>query len=247
MDALIAIIVGGLLMSAISLFGAVTFLLREETLKKLLLPMVALAAGSMLGGALFHMLPGGVESMGNTTELYFWVVAGFATFFFLEQFLHWHHCHKAPSEHHHPMTTLLLAADLLHNLIGGLAIGGSFVIDVKLGAAAWIAAAAHELPQELGDFGVLVHGGYSKGKALLYNFLTSLTFPLGALIAYAVSFHADVSFLLPFAAGNFLYIGAADLVPEINKHERMSQNLLHLASFLTGILLLLAVRLVFEH
>jgi len=247
MDTLAIITISGLLMSALSLIGWVSFLLPERTLKQLLLPMVAMAAGSMIGGSLFHLIPAAVETLGNTTAVYFWIAAGFASFFVLEQFLHWHHCHKAPSEHHHPMTALLLVADGIHNFIGGLAIGGSFVIDLRLGMAAWLAAAAHEIPQELGDFGVLVHGGFSKKQALLYNFLSSLTFPLGAVAAYALSTRMDAGFLIPFAAGNFLYIGAADLVPEVNKHERLSRSLLHLLSFLFGIAILLAAHILFEH
>jgi len=101
---------------------------------------------------------------------------------------------------------------------------------------AWLAAAAHEIPQELGDFGVLIHGGWSKGKALLFNVVSALTFLLGGLLAYAVSFNINVAFLIPFAAGNFLYIGASDLVPEVNKHVDFKVNLIHFISFLSGVL-----------
>jgi len=237
---------GGLVMSAIALVGSVTLVLREETLKKLLLPLVALASGTLLGGALFHMIPASVDKLGNQLSIYIWILVGFTLFLGLEQFLHWHHCHRTPSEHR-PLTYLILIADGVHNFIGGLAVAGAFLIDIRVGVSAWLAAAAHEVPQELGDFGILIHGGWKKGRALLYNFLSALTFLVGGIVAYGASFNFDVTFLLPFAAGNFIYIAAADLIPEIKHEESAKLNVIHFASFLIGIALLLAVRFTFEH
>jgi len=239
------ILFGGILMSAIALVGSVTLVLPEETLKKLLLPLVALAAGTLLGGALFHMIPASVDKVGNHLSIYVWILVGFGLFLGLEQFLHWHHCHRAPSEHR-PLTYLILIADAFHNFIGGLAVAGAFLIDIRVGISAWIAAAAHEVPQELGDFGILIHGGWNKGRALLYNFLSALTFLVGGLVAYGASRTIDVTFLLPFAAGNFIYIAAADLIPEIKHEESARLNIVHFLSFMIGIALLLIVRFVFE-
>jgi zinc and cadmium transporter len=236
---------GGVLMSAIALVGSLTLVLQEATLKKVILPLVALASGTLLGGALFHMIPASVDKLGNHLSIYIWILLGFAIFLALEQFLHWHHCHRAPSEHR-PLTYLILIADALHNFVGGLAVAGAFVIDIRVGISAWIAAAAHEIPQELGDFGILIHGGWKKGKALLYNLLSALTFLIGGIIAYSASLKTDVTFLLPFAAGNFIYIAAADLIPEIKHEESARLNIVHFLSFLGGIMLLLAVRFVFE-
>jgi zinc and cadmium transporter len=244
----LAWIVGSsLAMSAISLVGAATLWFQERTLKKLLLPLVALAAGTLLGGAFFHLIPHAVEEMGNRLPVYLWVILGFSLFFCLEQFLHWHHCHKTASEHVRPVTYLVLAADTLHNFIDGLVVAGSFLVDVRVGVVTFLVAAAHEVPQELGDFGILVHGGWSKGKALRYNFLSGLTYLLGGLITYYASRHIDVGFLLPFAAGNFIYIAAVDLVPEINRNERLFNNLLHFGSFLLGLAFLLVVASVARH
>jgi zinc and cadmium transporter len=240
------IIGGGLLMSAIALVGSVTLLLRETTLKKILLPLVALAAGTLLGGALLHLLPAAIEKSGNHPSVYLWTLLGFTLFLALEQFLHWHHCHRAPSEHR-PLTYLILIADGVHNFIGGLAVAGAFLIDVRVGISTWLAAAAHEVPQELGDFGILIHGGWKKGKALLYNFLSALTFLVGGIVAYGASFAFDISFLLPFAAGNFIYIAAADLIPEIKYHDDPRGNVVHFLAFLAGLGLLWAVGFVFEH
>jgi len=190
LDAFWWILGGGVLMSAIALIGSVTLLLPEATLSRMIMPLVAFAAGSLLGGAFFHMLP---AAMQDTTD---------------------------PA--------------------------GVFLVDVRLGIAAWLAAAAHEVPQELGDFGVLVHGGWRKTTALLLNLLSGLTFLAGGLVAYAVSSRIDVGFLVPFAAGNFLYIGASDLVPEVNKHRAARANLLHFGSFVSGIALLWGLRVALE-
>ena len=240
------IVASGLLMSAIALVGSVALILQETTLKRLLLPLVALAAGTLLGGALFHMIPASVERRGNDLSIYVWIVIGFVLFLGLEQFLHWHHCHRAPSEHR-PLTYLILIADGVHNFVDGLAVAAAFLVDIKVGISAWIATAAHEVPQELGDFGILIHGGWDKRQALIYNFLSALTFMVGGLVAYGASFTVDVTFLVPVAAGNFIYIAAADLIPEIKREDSVQSNIVHFASFLGGLGLLLATRFAFEH
>lgn len=233
----------GILMAAIAFSGSLTLLLKAETLDKILLPLVAFAAGSMIGGAFFHMIPSAIDEMGNTITVYAWLSFGFALFLIMEQFLDWHHSHYPSEERKHPLTYLILFADGLHNLIGGLAIGAAFTMDFKLGFTAWLVAAAHELPQELGDFGVLVHGKWAKESALVFNFLSGLTFLVGGWLAYFMSTRFEVSFLVPFAAGNFLYIGAADLIPEIKKGQNLMQRMTHLLAFLLGLVLLLGVHL----
>jgi zinc and cadmium transporter len=247
MDPVLLWIVGsGLLMSAIALVGSVTLVLSERALRRILLPLVAFAAGSLLGGAFFHMLPVGLASGMSAVAMYGLVLAGFSAFFGLEQFLHWHHCHRADSDCKKPLTYLILIGDGLHNFLGGLAVAGTFVIDIRLGVVTWLAAAAHEVPQELGDFGVLVHGGWGKGRALLYNTISALAFLVGGLVAYAAASRIDVSFLVPFAAGNFIYIGAADLIPEVKAHAKPRANVAHFAAFAAGVLLMLAVKVGLE-
>jgi zinc and cadmium transporter len=208
------IVLFGLAMSALALVGGVTTLMPERTLARLLMPLVALAAGSLLGGAFFHMLPEAVEQTGNELSVYVSLVAGFGAFFILEQYLHWHHCHR-PMSQHAPLGYLILAADGLHNFLGGLGVGAAFVLDLRVGITTWLVAAAHEVPQELGDFGILVHSGWKTRSALAYNLASALTFLLGGIVAFALSDALDVALLLPFAAGNFIYIAAADLVPQI--------------------------------
>jgi zinc and cadmium transporter len=243
MNTLTWIIAGGVLMSAIAMVGSVTLVLKPATLERLLLPLVAFAAGSLIGGAFFHMIPAAVIETGDILNVGILVVAGFTAFFLLEQLLHWHHCHRASRDCKQPLTYLILIGDGLHNFLGGLAIAGTFLIDIRLGITSWLAAAAHEVPQELGDFGVLVHGGWSKRRALLFNVFSGLTFLLGGLVTYALSFRMNISWLIPFAAGNFLYIGASDLVPEVNKHRDLRANAVHLLAFVLGLALLLFAKL----
>jgi len=228
-------------MSAVALIGSITLILKPATLEKILLPLVAFAAGSLIGGAFFHMIPAAFASNQSVLEIGVMVVAGFTAFFILEQFLHWHHCHRDQVNCKQPLTYLILIGDGLHNFLGGLAIAGIFLIDIRAGIAAWLAAAAHEVPQELGDFGVLIHGGWEKKRALIFNLLSGLTFLVGGLVAYGLSFKVDIAWLIPFAAGNFIYIGASDLIPEVNRHgdSNIKANIVHLASFVTGLALLL--------
>jgi zinc and cadmium transporter len=240
MPVLAWIVVSGLAMSAVALVGGVSVLLRDRGFERLVLPLVALAAGALLGGAMFHMLPESLELFGNELSVFVWVVAGLFSFHVLEQFLHWHHCHR-PVGQHRPLGYLILAADGLHNMIGGAAVGGAFVVDVRLGLVTWLVAAAHEVPQELGDFGILVHSGWSARHALVYNLLSALTFPLGGLAAYALAGNFDVAVLVPFAAGNFIYIAVADLLPEITSQPALIEKLLHTATFALGLGLLLLV------
>jgi len=234
------IVVAGLGMSALALVGAITVFMSASMLDRIVLPMVGLAAGSLLGGAFFHMLPESVDALGNGTGAYLAVVVGFIVFFVLEQFLHWHHCHRAEHSEHRPLGHLVLLADGLHNLIGGLAVGGAFVVDIRVGIVTWLVAAAHEVPQELGDFGVLVHSGWQRRSALAWNLASALTFLVGAVAAYALAERVEVAYLLPFAAGNFLYIGAADLLPEITSETRTRDKLETSGTFLVGLGILLA-------
>lgn len=231
------------MMSAIALVGSVTLFLKPATLQRIILPLVAFSAGSVIGGAFFHMIPAGLAEYGSADSFFVWLLAGFSVFFALEQFMHWHHCNRAKASCRKPLSYLILIGDGLHNFIGGLAIVGTFLVDIRLGVMAWLAAAAHQIPQELGDFGVLLHSGWTRGRALLFNVLSALTFLLGGLIAYFAAFRFDVSFLIPFAAGNFLYIGAADLISEINKHQDRSANVENFAGFAVGVLLMLLIKL----
>ncbi len=240
MSTLVTIILFGLLMSLIALVGSISLLLPDQWLKKSILPMVAFAAGSLWGGAMFHMLPRSFELLHETPDTAFILLtAGFLAFFVLEHVLHWHHCHHSDHKHiHKPIGPLVLVADAFHNFLGGLTIGALFVVDIRLGVAAWVAAALHEIPQEIGDFGLLLHSGFSKKQALWFNFLSSLGFLLGSLISYFMAGKMNIYYFIPFTAGNFIYIAAADLIPELIQHEGIKEKLLSLLFFCLGIICL---------
>jgi len=235
------IITSGLVMALFALSGAVTLLLPEAKIKALLLPLVALAAGSLIGGAMLHMLPAASERMASAEAAHGWAAIGFVTFFGLEQLLHWHHGKDdSHGHHHHPLTILVLVGDGLHKLVGGLAVGAAFTVDTRVGLMTWLAAAAHEIPHELGDFGALVHGGLPPRRALLLNLLAALPFLFGGLVSYYVAQRValDLTFLVAFAAGNFIYLGAVDLLPELNRPKQRGTVLLHVLCFGLGLGLL---------
>lgn len=237
MDTFFWILTGGVLMSGIALVGGLTLLMKPETLDALLLPLVALAAGSLIGGAFFHMLPVALSRMGDARLVFLWVSLGLLVFMALEQFMHWRHCRRRSEDGREPVTYLILVADAVHNLLGGMAVAGVLLVDTSLGIAAWVAAAMHEIPQELGDFGVMVHGGWRKGRALVFNFLSGSTFLVGGLFTYYMStgLQLDTDALIAFGAGNFIYIGASDLIPRINRESSLRYSLVHFGSFAAGL------------
>jgi zinc and cadmium transporter len=232
-----------LAMSAIAWIGLITAALNEEQLRKILLPLVAFASGSLLGGALLHLLPEAVAAGGPGMGTFVPALAGFTLFFLVEQFLAWHRSHAVDAGAKQPVTYLILLADGLHNFVGGLAIGASFMVSTHVGIVTWMAAAAHELPQELGDFGILVRGGWRRRQALVANFLSAATIVPGGVLAYYLAADVDVTFLLSFAAGNFIYIAASDLIPEVKHDRRLRNNLIHFGAFVAGIAVILATRL----
>jgi len=185
-------------MSAIALVGAVTIPLEDRTRERLILPLVAFSAGSLMGGAFLHMIPEAVKRSPANPWIYLWVLIGFTTFFVFEQFLHWHHWHADSSGRKSPLSHLMVIGDGLHKLLGGVAVAGAFIVGVPLGVTTWIVAAAHEVPQELGKYGVLLHGGWSKGQALVVSVASSLPFLVGGVFAYVASTQVDVTFLVPF-------------------------------------------------
>lgn len=240
------ILLGGLLMSAIAMVGSITVLMREATLERFLLPLVAVAAGTMLGGAFFHMMPVGFAAL-EPLPAAAWLAGGFASFLALEQFLHWHHSHRSSSGGRQPVTYLILVGDTLHNFIGGIAIASTFLVSPQAGVIAWFAAAAHEIPQEIGDFAVLIHGGWKRRRALFWNAVSALSFPLGAVLAWLASARFDVTGLMLFGAGNFLYIAASDLIPEIKSDESFRSAALHFIAFAASILLMFGFAHWFNH
>jgi zinc and cadmium transporter len=242
---LIQILAATFAISLIAFVGIFTFLLREELLNRALLILVALSAGALLGGAFLHLIPETIEQVGGGLDIFLYLLLGFCLFFVLEQFLQWRHQHTT-SRAVKPFSYLILVSDGVHNFIDGLVIAASFISSYPLGIATTLAVALHEIPQELGDFGVLVYGGFGKGRALTFNFISAIAAILGGVVGYfAYSIlEASIVYLLPFAAGNFIYIAAADLIPEIKHRVSLGRSITHFCVFLAGIGIMLVAKCV---
>lgn len=247
---LVFIILATIIVSLISFVGVITLILKKTLLNKILLVLIGLSAGALMGGAFLHLLPETVESAEkfnvDLIDLFLFVIVGFIIFFIIEKVLHWRHCHKGECEVH-TFTYMNLIGDSIHNFIDGLIMAASFIISVPLGITTAIAISSHEIPQEIGDFGVLIYGGFSKKKALTLNFLVALTAVLGGVIGYFISSKIEniVLYILPFAAGGFIYIAATDLVPEIKKELNIKRYMTTLIIFILGILIMLITKYVF--
>ena len=226
-----------LVISLISLIGIFTLSLREEILRKYIFIFISIAVGALLGNSFINLIPEALESSLNTTLTSILIIAGVLVFFILEKFLHWHHHGEDKEDSHiHPAGKLVLFSDGIHNFIDGVIIGASFLVSIPLGIATALAVLLHEIPQEIGDFGVLLHAGYSKGKAIFYNFISALTAIAGVLMIMVMGSSSErmIGFLIPFAAGTFIYIATADLVPELHK-QRGSSTVLEFVAILVGV------------
>ncbi len=226
------------LVSLISLIGTFTISLKPKKLRKFSVFFISLAVGALLGDTFIHLIPEAFARLGInlTTSLYFLV--GFLLFFGLEKFLHWRHCHTPTSENHqHPFATMNLIGDSLHNFIDGMIIGISYLTNIGLGLATTLAIVLHEIPQEIGDFGVLIHAGFSIRKAIFFNFLSGLIAILGTIITLLLfsSIKNHIFYLLPIAAGGFLYIAGSDLIPEIKTECKPSRSFLQFSLIIVGI------------
>ena len=244
-DTLLWILGSTTLVSLLSLVGAATLIVKDQILKRILLVLVGFSAGALMGGAFLHLLPEAIEASSGI-GVFMYLIVGFVVFFVLERFLYWRHCHERECSVH-TFSYMNLTGDGIHNFVDGLIIAAAFVFSVKTGFATTLAVIAHEIPQELGDFGVLLHGGFTRSKALFFNLLSALTAIFGALVGYFLSPLVEnlVAFLLPFAAGGFMYIAASDLIPELHKEADTKKAFLSFVFFLLGILFMAAVRLVF--
>lgn len=226
---------------------AVFFLyFKKETLRKITIFLVSLSAGALTGGAFLHLLPEAAEQISGN-NLYLIALAAFVFFFFMEKLLFWRHCHKEDCEIH-TFGYMNLFGDALHNFIDGLVIAAAFLTNAGLGVATTIAMALHEIPQEIGDFGVLIHAGFHKTKALIINYIVALAVVLGGIVGYFLSFTIEsvIPYLLPFAAGGFIYIAASDLMPEIRKERVLKKSVGAFLVFLLGIALMFAVKFIGE-
>jgi len=224
--------------SFISLLGIFSVALNRHRLEKLLLFLVSFAVGGLLGDTFLHLLPELVGETGFTLSHSLAILGGLLIFFVLEKFIAWRHCHVPTSvQHPHPVAFLNLIGDGVHNFFDGAIIAGSFLASIPVGMATSLAVILHEIPQEMGDFGVLVHSGFSPQKALVFNFLSSIMAILGVVLVLLFNrqnFNVE-NFLLPFTAGGFIYIAGSDLIPQLHKETRPAQSLWQFIALLLGI------------
>lgn len=230
-----------ILVSLISLVGIFTILWKEEELKPFLFVLVSFSAGALFGDVFIHLLPEAISRQGLEPVTAFWILGGILTFLILEKFIHWRHCHL-PEDHRHaqPFAITNLVGDGVHNFIDGMIIAGSYLVSLPVGFATTLAVALHEIPQEIGDFGILLHGGFQKKKALWLNFISAATAILGAIIILFIGKGSDALtlYLIPFTVGGFLYIAGADLIPELHKETNPTNSLIQIFSFLAGIFIM---------
>jgi len=238
------IILSNFVVGVFSLVGVFTLALKEQLLQKILLSLVALSAGALMGGAFLHLLPEAIHEEGDEKILLF-VLVSFVIFFLIEKLLHWRHCHKSNCSIH-TFGHMNLFGDAIHNFIDGMIIAATFVVSVPLGVTTVLAIALHEIPQEIGDFGVLLYAGFGKKKALLLNFLVAMIAVLGGIFGFYLSTYAanSIHFLLPFAAGGFIYIGASDLLPEVRKELSFRKSLLSFGMFILGIFIMYVIKFI---
>jgi len=224
------------LVSLISLVGIVTLAIQDNLLQKLLFCLIGFSAGALIGGAFLHILPESLEN-NQSTVVFSYLILGIVIFFILERFLHWRHCHEEGACKTHAFTYLSLVGDGFHNFIDGMVIAASFIVSFKLGLVTTLAIILHEIPQELSDFAILVYGGFTRKKALLYNFISALMAMLGALAGYFINDYARgfSNFILPLTAGGFIYIATSDLIPELHKEKDLKRALAAFFAFLLGI------------
>jgi zinc and cadmium transporter len=241
LDVWVSSLISVLIVSSLSLVGAAALLFKTEMSKRQVLYLVSFSVGGLLGGAFFHLVPEAIEINDDVLRVSTWLLVGVFTSYILEMVLKWRHCHIPTSdEHPHSFAYINLVGDGIHNMIDGIIIGGAYLTSMSLGVATTIAVCLHEIPQEIGDFGVLLYAGMTRRRALLLNLASALTAVLGVVIALTLSAYVGnlVSLLLPFAAGNFIYIAGSDLVPELQDEKRLSSSLIQLALMVLGLALL---------
>jgi zinc and cadmium transporter len=231
--------------SLVSFIGVFFIGLKEAVLGKILMALVGFASGSLIGAVFFNLIPEAAES-GQAVWLY--VVAGILIFFVMEKFLYWRHCHEGKCEVHN-FAYLNIIGDGTHNFIDGMLIAAGFLTSASLGYTTTLAVMFHEIPQELGDYGVLLYGGFGTKKALAYNFLSAVTAVAGALVTYFLVEGSKIQILaellVPFAAGGFIYIATTDLMPELHKKTQAKDSVIQLMALLLGIALMFSLGLLF--
>jgi len=244
MTALLYALISAFIVSLIGLAVFLALFIQSSKLKKILIFLVSFSAGSLMGGAFFHLLPESLEISKDSTSVFLYVLAGFCLFFILEKFLRWHHCHGKECHHDLHLGYMNLAGDSLHNFLDGIIIVSTYLVSIPLGLVTTLSIISHEIPQEMGDFGVLLYSGMPKMKAMFYNFMVALLAIVGVLIGYFLIQHIQGinTFLIPAAAGGFIYIAASDLIPELQQEINAKSSILNFIIFIFALLFMLILR-----
>lgn len=243
---LIFILLATLAVSLISFIGIFFLFLKKELLDKFLFVLISLATGALIGGAFLHLLPHSLEHLSPMTASWLFIT-GFVSFFLLERIFRWRHCHEWGCEIH-PVTYLNILGDGIHNFIDGVVIAASFLIDPRFGIITTLVVMAHEVPQEIGDYAILVYGGMKRSKALFFNFVSAVTAIIGGIIGYYFLSNGEyIHYIMPFAAGNFFYISASDLVPELHKEVDFKKSLNSFVFFIIGIFIMYFLKLILHN
>lgn len=234
--------------SFIAIIAAIPFLLKKEIPQQILLVLMSLSVGTLLGSVFLHFLPEIAEES-YTTSVALFILIGFFVFLLLEKFIHWHHSHTAGEcghGHGYHLAPLNIIGDGVHNFLDGLVIAGSYAVSLPLGIAATISVIFHEIPQEIADFSILLYAGLTKTKALLFNFLSATAAIIGAItgIIFTEHIHGFSGVIIPFAIGNFLYIAASNLVPELHRHCKITDTILHSIAIAAGVGIMLLVSII---
>lgn len=229
-----------LAISMASLAGVVILSIHKTFLQKALIYLVSFAIGALFANVFLHLLPEAIETSTNIRRTMGFVLMGILITFIIEKFIHWHHCHNLNCKHVEPLGMMMLIGDGVHNITDGILIAATYLVDIELGIATTIAVILHEIPQEIGDFAVLMHSGYTRGQALLWNFISALTAFIGAGAVFVLADHVSniEQILLPLTAGNFLYIAGSDLIPELHKESRVKNAIGQLLAMIAGIALM---------
>jgi len=243
---LLYILLAVICVSCISLIGLALLGFKNKTLDKITHYLVSFAAGSMIGAAFLHIMPEASEKLSGLLP-YLIVILGIILFFVIEKVLHWRHCHEEHCKVH-SVAYLNLFGDAVHNFMDGIAIATSFLISPELGITTTIAILIHEIPQELGDYAILIHSGLSKAKALGYNFLSAAFAILGALLTYLFANYVNglTIYLMPIVAGGFIYMASVDLIPELHKETKIKASIIQIILMLFGIALMWIMKLALD-
>jgi len=235
-------IISVIIISLLSLIGIFTFLIKQKLLNKIILYLVSFSAGALFGDTFIHLLPELVNTYSFGTKISLFILSGIILTFIIEKFVKWRHCHLHYHQDHkiHSFAIINLIGDTVHNFIDGLIIGASYLVSIPVGIATTLAVIFHEIPQEIGDFAILIHGGYSKKKALFLNFITALTAIIGVVLALVFGTITEnlTPFLISIAAGSFIYIAGSDLIPEVHKEVQGKKSIILLTAFLFGIFIM---------